>query len=153
VVPQTISELVDAIAVAWPDEMACVDGDRRVTFRELRDDSVRAAAALAASGLRKNDAVALWAPNGLEWITVSLGAAYIGARVVPLNTRYRADEAADILRRSQAKLLFTVNGFLGHDYANSLRPVADELPQLGETVLLRGEGEGTVPLDTCSVTT
>jgi len=48
VAPQTIAELVDAAGAAWPDELACVDGDRRVTFRELRDEVVRAAAALAA---------------------------------------------------------------------------------------------------------
>ena len=149
-VPQTISELVDCVANAWPDELACVDGERHVSYGELRDEVVRAAAALAASGLHKDDAIALWAPNGLEWITVSLAAAYVGARVVPLNTRYRADEAADILHRSRARMLFTVNGFLGYDYVTSLRSSAIELPQLRETVLLRGEGGGdrdVVPLD------
>ena len=139
--------LVDA-AAAWPDEMACVDGDRRVSFRELRDEIVRAAAALAASGLQKDDALALWGPNGLEWLTVSLGAAYVGARVVPLNTRYRADEAADILRRSRARMLFTVNGFLGHDYVTALRSSTIDLPHLQETVLLRGDDEGAISLDT-----
>src|SRR5205085_6055382 len=99
VVPQTISELVDAVAGAWPHDLACVDGDRRVSFVELRDEVVRVGAALSASGLHKDDAVALWGPNDLEWLMVSLGAAYIGARVVPLNTRYRADEAADISSR------------------------------------------------------
>ena len=143
-VPQTISELVDAVADAWPDELACVDGDQRMSYRQLRDEVVRAGAALAASGLRKDDTVALWAPNGVEWITVSLGAAYVGARVVPLNTRYRADEAADILRRSQARMLFTVNGFLGHDYVTSLRSSAHELPRLREMVSLRGEGDDAV---------
>ncbi|MEO8694351.1 MAG: FadD3 family acyl-CoA ligase [Acidimicrobiales bacterium] len=147
-VPQTISELIDAVAAAWPDQLACVDGDRRVSYRELRDEVVRAGAALAASGVRKDDTIALWAPNGLEWIVVSFGAAYVGARVVPLNTRYRADEAADILRRSRASMLFTVNGFLGHDYVTSLRSRANELPGLHETVLLRGDGEGAVSLET-----
>jgi acyl-CoA synthetase (AMP-forming)/AMP-acid ligase II len=142
VAPQTIAELVDAAAAAWPDELACVDGDRRVTFRELRDEVVRAAAALAASGLQKDDALALWGPNSLEWLTVSLGASYIGARVVPLNTRYRADEAADILCRSRARMLFTVNRFLGYDYLTALRSSTIELPHLREAVLLRGEGEG-----------
>jgi acyl-CoA synthetase (AMP-forming)/AMP-acid ligase II len=75
VAPQTISELIDAVAAAWPDQLACVDGDRRVSYRELRDDIIRAGAALAASGVRKDDTIALWAPNGLEWIVVSFGAA------------------------------------------------------------------------------
>ena len=142
-VPQTISELVEAVADAWPDELACVDGERRLTYRQLRDEIVRVGAALAASGVHKDDAIALWAPNSLEWITVSLGAAFAGARVVPLNTRYRAAEAADILRRSQAKMLFTVNGFLGHDYVTALRSSTHELPGLREIVLFHGEGEAT----------
>jgi len=136
-VPQTISQLVESVAAAWPHEVACVDGDRRVTFTELRDDAVRVAAALAASGVGKDDAIGLWGPNGLEWITVSLGAAYVGARVVPLNTRYRADEAADILNRSRATMLFTVNGFLGNDYVTALRASEIALPHLRTTVLLR----------------
>jgi acyl-CoA synthetase (AMP-forming)/AMP-acid ligase II len=140
--------LIDAVAAAWPDQLACVDGDRRVSYRELRDDIIRAGAALAASGVRKDDTIALWAPNGLEWIVVSFGAAYVGAQVVPLNTRYRADEAADILRRSRARMLFTVNGFLGHDYATSLRASAHELPGLHETVLLRGDDDGAVSFET-----
>jgi acyl-CoA synthetase (AMP-forming)/AMP-acid ligase II len=144
VVPQTISDLVDSVADAWPDDLACVDGDQRVSYRQLRDESVRAGAALAASGVRKDDTIALWAPNGVEWIIVSLGAAYAGARVVPLNTRYRADEAVDILRRSQAGMLFTVNGFLGHDYVTSLRSSAHELPRLREMISLRGEGDDAV---------
>ena len=146
--PQTIADLVDAAAVAWPTDLACVDGDRRLSFRELRDEIVRAAAALAASGLQKDDALALWGPNGLEWLTVSLGAAYIGARVVPLNTRYRADEAADILQRSRSRMLFTVNGFLGYDYLTALRSSTTDLPHLQETVLLRGDDEGAISLDT-----
>ena len=140
-VPQTISQLVDAVAAAWPNELACVDGERRVTFAELRRDIVQAAAALAASDVGKDDAIALWGPNTLEWLTVALGAAYVGARVVPLNTRYRADEAADILYRSRATVLFTVNGFLGYDYVSALRASEIALPQLRTTVLLRGNAE------------
>jgi acyl-CoA synthetase (AMP-forming)/AMP-acid ligase II len=148
VAPQTISELIDAVAATWPDELACVDGARRVTYRELRDDIVQAAAALAAIDVHKDDAIALWAPNSLSWLTVSLGAAYVGARVVPLNTRYRATEAVDILRRSRTVTLFTVNGFLGYDHADALRANAESLPHLREVVLLAGESDAAMPFDT-----
>ena len=39
-----------------------------------------------------------------------------GAVLVPLNTRYKGAEAAYILRASGARILFTVQGFLGTDY-------------------------------------
>ena len=139
--PQTIPELIDAVAATWPDELACVDGARRLTYGELRGDIRHVAAALAASEVRKDDAIALWAPNSLSWLTVSLGAAYVGARVVPLNTRYRATEAVDILRRSRAVMLFTVNGFLDYRHADAVYSTGEALPQLREVVLLDGESE------------
>jgi len=48
--------------------------------------------------------------------------------MVTLNTRYKGAEAADILRRSSCKLLFTVNGFLGHNYPAML--AGEDLPDL-----------------------
>ena len=148
--PQTIAELVDAVASTWPDELACVDGARRLTYRELRRDITHVAAALAASEVRKDDAIALWAPNSLAWLTVSLGAAYVGARVVPLNTRYRATEAVDILRRSRAVMLFTVNGFLDYRHADAVHSTGEALPHLREVVLLDGESDAATPFTTFS---
>ncbi|MBX4373314.1 fatty acid--CoA ligase, partial [Mycobacterium tuberculosis] len=54
--------------------------------------------------------------------------------IVPLNTRLKGREAGDILRRTHARMLFTVAGFLGIDYPALL--AAEDLPDLAETVLL-----------------
>ena len=43
-----------------------------------------------------------------------------GAALVPLNTRFKGPEAAYVLTRSRAKALFTVRGFLGIDYPETL---------------------------------
>ncbi|MDQ8706071.1 hypothetical protein RCO28_26870 [Streptomyces sp. LHD-70] len=43
----------------------------------------------------------------------AMGAVAAGPVLVPLNTRYRPPEAADILRRSRIRLLFTEHDFLG----------------------------------------
>ncbi len=50
--------------------------------------------------------------------------------LVPLNTRYKGVEAAYILRASGARVLFTVQGFLGTDYPAML----DEAVAAGEAV-------------------
>jgi HIP---CoA ligase len=68
---------------------------------------------------------------------------------VPLNTRYKGAEAAEILTRSRARLLFTVEGFLGNDYVTMLR-AAGRPPTLEHIVLLRDAGTpppGAEPLD------
>jgi acyl-CoA synthetase (AMP-forming)/AMP-acid ligase II len=50
-------------------------------------------------------------------------------------------EAADILRRSHSRMLFTVEGFLGNDYVSMLRATAEDLPDLQRIVLLRDAGQ------------
>jgi len=60
---------------------------------------------------------------------------------VPLNTRYKGAEAADILQRSGAKLLFTVRGFLGSDYPAMIAGAG--LPDLRHTVLFQDAGGDT----------
>ena len=57
-----------------------------------------AAGAFAGFGIGKGDRVALWAPNSAEWIIAAFGIMTAGGVLVPVNTRFKADEAADVLR-------------------------------------------------------
>ncbi len=114
----------------------------RFSFDELADRVEATARGMLAAGVAPGDAVAIWAPNCWEWVVALLALQSAGGVLVPLNTRYKGREAADILRRSRAKLLFTVEGFLGNDYVSMLRnPEVGELPHLEQTVLLRTTGE------------
>jgi acyl-CoA synthetase (AMP-forming)/AMP-acid ligase II len=63
--------------------------------------------------------------------------------LVPLNTRYKGVEAADILRRSRAKVLVTVDGFLDTHYVAMLD--GHDLPHLEHVVVLRGEPGQALP--------
>ncbi|MFB4317655.1 FadD3 family acyl-CoA ligase [Actinomadura sp. 21ATH] len=139
-VPGTIPALVEYAAAAHGDREALVDGDVRWTYAELAARVRGAAHAAAARGVRPGDRVGIWAPNGRHWIVHALGLACAGAVLVPLNTRYKGAEAADILRRGRASALYTVNGFLGVDYPALL--AGEDLPDLARTVLLDEEGEG-----------
>ncbi|QXW04993.1 FadD3 family acyl-CoA ligase [Rhodococcus globerulus] len=96
---------------------AVVDGPVRITFVELADRVRRAAGALASIGVDKGDRVAIWAPNSAEWIIAAFGILTAGGVLVPVNTRYKADEAADIIRRSGAKAVLVQKGFLGLEYS------------------------------------
>jgi acyl-CoA synthetase (AMP-forming)/AMP-acid ligase II len=113
--------IVELAAEKWPDADAIVDGDIRVTFADLRRIVARAAGAAMATGIRKGDRAAIWAPNSWQWIVAALGVQASGGVVVPMTTRYKGDEAAFVLRRTKARLLFTVEGFLGIDYVDMLR--------------------------------
>jgi HIP---CoA ligase len=114
---QTIPEMVLSAADRFGDAEAVVDGPLRLSYTELVDRVRRAAGAFNASGIDKGDRVAIWAPNSAHWIIAAFGALTAGAVVVPVNTRFKAEEAADIVKRSGAKAVLIEKGFLGQDFA------------------------------------
>jgi acyl-CoA synthetase (AMP-forming)/AMP-acid ligase II len=140
----TIPHVLDDAATRFADLEGLVDGDLRLTFAQLRDEAHRAARAVVAAGIDKGDRVAIWAPNIHEWVIAGLGALCAGAVIVPINTRFKGPEAAYVLRKSGARILFTVNGFLGNDYVSMLRDCDEQTPALERVVVLRGDHpEGT----------
>ncbi|MEU7031272.1 FadD3 family acyl-CoA ligase [Streptomyces sp. NPDC046275] len=139
----SIPELVRGAAERYGPGEAVVEGRTRVSYAELGARVERAAAACLAAGVRAGDRVAIWAPNTLDWIVASLGAVSAGAVLVPLNTRFKGSEAADVLARSRARLLFVTGTFLGTSYVASLRRARAELPHLRRVVVF----SDTVPDD------
>jgi len=144
----TIPALLARAATEFANIEAVVDGERRMTYAELFVAAKQLAAATRSSGLRTGDRVAIWAPNSLEWIVTALGASWAGLVLVPMNTRLRGPEAATVLEMSSAQALFTVNGFLGVDYAGMLEAAGFDTSRLVATVVLEGEsGTGTLTFD------
>ena len=136
--------MVRDAAERFGDAEAVVDGDRRVGFTGLAAMVAEAAKALMASGVEPGDRVAVWAPNSLEWLVAALAATTAGGVLVPVNTRFKGSEAAYILGRSGATVLFTVRGFLDTDYPALLAASGIELPDLAHTILIAGEPGGDV---------
>lgn len=136
---QTVPALLLAAARDFGPALALVDGDNRFDFAGLADASLRVSAALADSGVRPGDRVGIWAPNSSEWVVAALGAACAGAVLVPINTRAKGEEAADLLRRARCRLLFTTRGFLGANYPEMLLASGVDLSIIERTVILRGD--------------
>jgi len=130
--PRTIPQVLDRIADQFSEHDALVTEDRRLTYGQLRDDVRRAAAALIDLGVNAGDRVAIWSPNTWHWVVACLATTYAGGVLVPLNTRYTASEATDILARTGAPLLFASGEFLGVDKAASIDSGA--LPDLRHVV-------------------
>ena len=93
-------------AYVYPEKVAVVHGERRLTYSQFEERVNRLASALVAAGIRPGDRVAFLAPN----IPALLEAHYVvpasGAALVAINTRLARDEVAYILEHSGAKLLF-----------------------------------------------
>jgi acyl-CoA synthetase (AMP-forming)/AMP-acid ligase II len=135
---RSIPALAQWAARTYGDAEAVVDGETRLTFTELAALAHRATRATIAAGVEPGDRVAVWGPNSWEWIVTALGILGAGAWLVPLNTRFKGEEAAYVLDRAGARALFAVRGFLDTDYPAMLRATEPSLPCLEHVVLMRG---------------
>ncbi len=118
--PNTIPGALSRIADEYADRAAVVTDDRLITFAELKAEVRRAAAAMVDLGVQAGERVAIWSPNTWHWVVASLATTWAGGVVVPLNTRYTANEATDILARTETPLLIGMGEFLGADRVSDL---------------------------------
>ncbi len=79
---------------------ALVCGGRRLSYAELHDSVRHIAAGLDRIGVRPDDRVALYLPNGVEFVQLAYAAFTVGASVVPVNSRLTAREVEHILADS-----------------------------------------------------
>ncbi|MFJ8739331.1 long-chain fatty acid--CoA ligase [Embleya sp. NPDC127516] len=99
-----VAALLSDSALRFPDHVAVVEGETRVTYRQLWDDVLRCAAALRARGVRPGDRVALMLPNIALFPRVYYAIIAAGASVVPIHALLVADEVEFVLRHSGSVL-------------------------------------------------
>jgi long-chain acyl-CoA synthetase len=85
------------------------EGYLSITAEEVESRVLRAAAALAARGIKAGDRVALISYNRPEWAIVDYASQLIGAVTVPLYATSTAEQVEFILADSGAKLVFAEN--------------------------------------------
>ena len=130
----TIPGMLALTAQRYGSRVAVEDAECRLTYAELHRQSLLAARALITLGIEPGDRVAVWAPNGYEWIVAAVGIYSAGAILVPVSTRMKGAEVADILEQSGARLLFSIGEFLGSFFPDLL--TAHALEHVQHTVIL-----------------
>ncbi len=142
VTPSTIPATLATTADQFGDRVAVRDGATGVSYEELSGAAREFAAALVSTGLEPGDRVAIWSSNSLEWVVAALGIFSAGLVLVPVNTRFKGIEAADMLVRSRARALITATDFLGNDYVTMLEDTGFTLPDLDTVIVAHGPTTG-----------
>ncbi|MQY19507.1 FadD3 family acyl-CoA ligase [Nocardia macrotermitis] len=137
---QTTPRALHDAARAHGDAPAVHDGEVQLSWTQLLDQVQQVAGALIARGVGRGDRISIWAPNTYHWVVAALASHYAGAALVPLNTRYVADEAVDVLERVHAKALFIAGPFLGRDRLAELRAAAPDL-DIDTIIVMPAEGD------------
>jgi len=133
------AETPQRIAIVDPANREALDGGApcRLTWAQLGDEVDRAAAALLALGLAKDDILALQAPNTVDTVTLILACARLGLIVSPAPMQYREHELAYILDQLRPAAFLTVPRFAGHDHAVLALRLREGRP--GYAVIVLGE--------------
>jgi long-chain acyl-CoA synthetase len=91
----------------FPDNIAAVCGQTRLTYAETWSRCRRLAGGLRGLGLQFGDRVAIWAANSHQYLEVYMAVPAAGLVVVPLNTRHAEPELRYALEDSGTRVLIT----------------------------------------------
>src|SRR4026208_484321 len=103
----SIPDFVLRHAARLGDKPALIDGPtgRTLSYRQLAEGARRTAAGLARRGFAKGQVLAIYCPNLPEYAVVFLGVAMAGGVNTTVNPLYTADELANQLNDSGARLV------------------------------------------------
>jgi 3-oxocholest-4-en-26-oate---CoA ligase len=93
-----MADLFEHAVDAFPERVALICGDRRLTYSELEDEANRLAHHLAAQGTGPGDHVGLYARNSVAAVATLLAVIKLRAVAININYRYLAGELAYHLR-------------------------------------------------------
>ncbi len=127
----TLADILLSGAEAFPDRVAIQLPDEGLSYAELRKRAWHMARAMAALGARPGDTVGILMLNAAEMVTAIFATAMLGATVVPINARYRANELSWIVADARLRLIVTHDRH--DDYVDFAALLHEALPGLAES--------------------
>ncbi|GMU41451.1 MAG: fatty-acid--CoA ligase [Chloroflexota bacterium] len=131
------AEFLTISAAIVPDRVAVVGPNERVTYEELQSRVNRLANALQALGVQKGQNVGVMAVNGPEFVEIYYASAALGATMVPLNFRAKAEELVYMVDSTDVSTLFIQERYFG-----IYESVKDQLPKVKNVITMDFEKAG-----------
>ncbi len=104
-----VHHFLENSATRFPDKIALIYGDRRLTYLEINQSADRLASALAAMGVKRQDRVAIFHGNTAETVISVFAVLKAGAIFVLLNPAMKEKKLNYILRDSGARALIVAS--------------------------------------------
>ena len=150
-----IAKLLDRHAKERPEQVAYWDSSRAINYAQLASNTAAIAANLTKAGVREGDRIAIYLPNGVDWIEACLAGLRAGAVIVPISFEavegeisYRLSDAScgTVITTSAKKELIAK---ITRDAGISLEMIyaGGEAPQGGLSMTDLATGAGAAPLD------
>jgi 3-(methylthio)propionyl---CoA ligase len=100
-------------AEIYPQRVAVIHGETRITYAKFHERARRLASALAAKGVKRGNVVSAMLPNVPAMLEAHYAVPGLGGVLNTINTRLDADTVAYILAHSEAKVLIVDRVFAG----------------------------------------
>ena len=136
----------DEVAILWEGEPVGAHGPevRRITYRELRDEVARCAAALEQLGVRKGDVVTLYMGMVPELAIAALACARLGAPHSVIFGGFAAQAIVDRVQDAQSTVIVTCDGAWRRGSVVPLKANVDaacaQLPGVKSVLVLKRTG-------------
>jgi acyl-CoA synthetase (AMP-forming)/AMP-acid ligase II len=108
------------------------------SFATLESTALRFAAGLGKRGVSPGDRVIIWLPNGWEALVAFVGAAVLGAVVVPVASFYGRKDIVEIANAAAARVVVTCATHGRRDYLDEVYGSRGELPSVNTVVRCGG---------------
>ena len=129
--------LFDAIFTHDPSSPAILFGRRKITYGELRAETLKMAQVIRSLGVEPGERVALLLNDSPEFVEAFIATCSLGAIAVPINLALHAEEQCSILHNSGASLAF-IEADTRHDL---LTHAPEKLQSLKNVVRAQSLGE------------
>ncbi|KAJ8028071.1 Acyl-CoA synthetase family member 2, mitochondrial [Holothuria leucospilota] len=119
---KTFMEYLDSACEKNPDREAFIfcQENRRITYRQFRDQVEKLASGLANVGIQKGDRCGIWGMNSPRWLEAMFAIIRCGGIVVNINPAYQPNELLYCINKVGVKAIFTDASFKTQDYYGML---------------------------------
>lgn len=108
-----VAEMLDRSAYLWPDNEAVVDGQQRITLRDLVERRDRLAAVLSERGVDKGTVVGTYLGECWQHVVLIYALLYLGARIVPLNLTWEERELRFAIEKADVEHIVAAKSYRG----------------------------------------
>jgi len=102
-----IHNFLENSAARYPDKVAVIHGDERVTYRDLNSRAGSLAGHLQANGIAQGDRIAILLENGIDYIIAYYATLKAGAVAAPLNPGLKPDGLQSLLNNLEPSAIIT----------------------------------------------
>jgi long-chain acyl-CoA synthetase len=142
-----LEQFLENGALLFPDKVALICGNQRLTYREIDRQANRLAHALEDAGVRRGDRVVVFLPNSVDAVLSIFAILKAGAAFVVLNATTKTDKLIYILNNCRATAIVSSLAKAPTDVWSAtphLRAVIARGPESGRSPSIQASGKTLV---------